>query len=91
MGKDERTSSNGAYNYGYQGRDTEHNTRYHRDNYPNNLPEHQSYDRGAPRGGRVYAEPYMDPHDRPPMYDDAVSSPQYDRVGHGGYSSGRRY
>ncbi|XP_045212569.2 prominin-1-A-like isoform X2 [Mercenaria mercenaria] len=87
MGKDQRYSSNGAYNQGYQGREYEHEPRYHRDEASGYPPDNYSRDRGVPRGsaGHHYAQPHADPYDQPPRYDDAVSD-RYDRVSrHGGY------
>ncbi|XP_060587684.1 prominin-1-A-like isoform X2 [Ruditapes philippinarum] len=87
MGKDHRYSGNGAYNPGYQGRDFEHEPRYHRDEPSGYPPDNYSRDRGVHRGsaGSHYAQPHADPYDQPPHYDDAVSE-RYDRVSrHGGY------
>lgn len=87
MGKDQRYSANGAYNHGYQGREYEHEPRYHRDEHHGYPPDNYSRDRGIPRGGdgSHYAQPHADPYDQPPRYDDAVSD-RYERgYRHGGY------
>lgn len=80
--KDGRKSSNGEYNAGYQGREYERESRYDREPRSRNdydkgyRSSHDPYPRDRYGGGGAgYAEPYPRyPSDKPPMYDDAVSS-----------------
>lgn len=84
VNKEQRNSSNGAYNQGYQGRQYEQSARYHGDGeYPSQSRYSYIREREASHRGS-YAHPHTDPYDQPPLYDEAMSPKYQDSYGPAG-------